>query len=168
MNRSNIAMDGITMMDPQAHFEWYARALLTLSRDFLRQLPPQYEVEVDTETFLSSLSFVKDGTRRTAGPWDMAPSAVVHEVATTEPRGEYSNYQTNKCLSNNPDPSEMSRRELACHSFKHGVYPSVAVGIPTAPNEWPADSLTVGRVRSRSRNSTFYAIISNGLRIHRY
>lgn len=78
-------MDGIAVMQPQPHVDWIARSLLMLNRYLLRQLPPQYQVEVDADKFLQSLSFLDGDVRRAAGSWDMAPEAPVHE----EPQSEH-------------------------------------------------------------------------------
>ena len=81
INRANLAMDGMAIMEPRPHFDWYCRAMLLVNRYLLRQLPISYDVEVDTEAFLKSMSFKLNDTRVGASPWALAPPNSVHRLA---------------------------------------------------------------------------------------
>ena len=87
INRSNLAMDGMAIMEPLPHFDWYCRVLLMLSRYLLRQLPSTFDIEVDANAFLQSMSFVDNGERIPASSWDMAPSAPVHKSPDADATG---------------------------------------------------------------------------------
>ena len=78
-DRSNMAWDGAAIMEPQAHFDWFSQSMLLLVRSLLRQLPPHYQVRVDANSFLQSMSFLHDGQRIPASPWVLAPDAPVHQ-----------------------------------------------------------------------------------------
>ena len=90
IDRSNMAMDGMTIMDRQSHLDWFARSLLLLNRSLIRQLPSSYQVEVDSETFLDAFSLTVNGERCAATPWKMAPDPAVHEPEDAAQDGESS------------------------------------------------------------------------------
>lgn len=65
--------DGATLMEPEDHFNYATRGFLQLITSLVLQLPKHYLARVDTEAFLGSFSFVKDGVRVGPKPWDHAP-----------------------------------------------------------------------------------------------
>lgn len=81
-NRSNMAMDGAVIMQPQAHMDWYCQSLLMLSRSLLRQLPSSYQVQMDSAAFLRSISFLNGSQRQHSSPWSLAPDPPVHEPSS--------------------------------------------------------------------------------------
>ena len=85
-------MDGMTMMDRQSHFDWFARSLLLLNRSLIRQLPPSYQVEIDSDVFLEAFSLKVNGERCAATEWNMAPDPAVHEPEDATTEGESSFY----------------------------------------------------------------------------
>ena len=87
INRSNLAMDGTAIMERGPLFDWYCRALLMLNRHLLRQLPTDFDVEVDSSAFLQSMSLIVDGQRVPGQVWDMAPTAPVHKSTDSNTEG---------------------------------------------------------------------------------
>jgi hypothetical protein len=49
------------------------RSLLLLVHYFLLQLPSRYQVRIDPDLFLQSITMLLDGKRINTGPWDFAP-----------------------------------------------------------------------------------------------
>jgi hypothetical protein len=73
--QATFAEDGGVIMSPAANVDHMSKSLLALSLFFLRQLPPHYNVQVDSEKFLNSISLRpnNDGPRMTVGTWPLGP-----------------------------------------------------------------------------------------------
>lgn len=73
INPATFAADGQVIMDTQAHVAFMARTLLLLAAFLMNQLPPAYDIHIDSDRFLSSFSYhVPDG-RESVGPWANGP-----------------------------------------------------------------------------------------------
>lgn len=108
-------------MAPQAHFNFFVRALLLLVIMLLRQLPKKYDVHVDRDKFLSAFSAKDEGKPMTPTPWDLGPEGAVHQ-----------------------EPNAEAPREQACMRYKE-LYAHVAPGIHRAENEYPEPEGRAGR-----------------------
>lgn len=73
--QATFAEDGGVIMSPAANVDHISKSLLSLSLFFLRQLPPHYNVQVDSQKFLDSISLRPDdnGPRMTVGSWPLGP-----------------------------------------------------------------------------------------------
>lgn len=60
-------------MDTASHMNFMARGFLQVSQYFTDQLPPDYEVQIDPDAFLRSISFKENNNRVTVPIWDNAP-----------------------------------------------------------------------------------------------
>ena len=85
--RSTLAHDGAAIVQPAPLFEWMIRSLLMLNRHILQQMPQPYQIEIDSEMFLKSMSFVDEGVRQHGTAWEHAPHDAVHKPATEEASG---------------------------------------------------------------------------------
>ena len=129
--RSNIATDGPVTMDPQSHFEFFTRALLLLVIFLLRQLPSRYNVAIDSQMFLDSMSMHVGDSEMRGRPWRLAPTG---RLSSTDLSGE------------------ASPRDVARNRFINQHYPHAARAIPSAPNDFPVPGApTVGRPRGIKR-----------------
>ena len=108
-------------MAPQAHFNFFVRALLLLVIMLLRQLPKDYNVRVDRDKFLSAFSAEDKGEPMTPTRWDLGPEGAVHQ-----------------------EPNPEAPREQACRRYKE-LYAHVAPSIHRADNEFPEPEGRAGR-----------------------
>ncbi|KAJ7604060.1 hypothetical protein FB45DRAFT_958028 [Roridomyces roridus] len=85
MPGANFAVDGQVVMNNRAHVTFIARALLLHSVFILNQLPPGYNVQVDSDRLLSAISFLDGGIRESVGPWANAPGYRRPHQSTSSP-----------------------------------------------------------------------------------
>lgn len=118
-------------MDPQSHFEFFTRALLLLVIFLLRQLPSRYNININSQQFLDSMT-MHVGSEPTSGrPWRLAPTGLLNETDTRP---------------------ETDARARARDRFVCEYYPHVARAIPSAPNTFHTPvTPTVGRQRGTKR-----------------
>ena len=111
-------------------------------------MPAPYEIEIDANAFLRSMSFNDKGTRRYGAPWEHAPHDAVHGFDSEGCSGEFRTRPT--CIANtaSTDDAPMSARARAVDKLKNEFYPAVAAGIPSAPNVWPEDPKDLGKLRA--------------------
>lgn len=130
--RSNIATDGPVTMDQESHFVFFTRALLLLVIFLLRQLPSRYDVAIDSQKFLDSMS-MKIGDKEIRGKhWRLAPTGRLNDA-------DLSSGATNP-------------RTVARKHFVEQYYPHAARAIPSAPNVFPVPGApTLGRPRGVKR-----------------
>ena len=141
-------------MQPEPHFEWFSRSMLMVTRHLLQQLPHEYQVAVDSDMFLKSMSFVDKGVRKHGQPWKHAPRAAVHQPVDYDSSGK-SVFDTPDVVADarNTDENEISERARAARRLKNEFYPAVAAGIPSAPNEWPENPMEIGKLRTRGTST---------------
>ncbi len=60
-------------MDQVSQVRFFARALLNANLYFLLQLPPDFQVQLDRDKFLQSISTLADNKRVTTGDWALGP-----------------------------------------------------------------------------------------------
>ncbi|KAF7350556.1 hypothetical protein MSAN_01615300 [Mycena sanguinolenta] len=73
-NRANFAADGRVVMDIRAHVTFMARMLLLLVVFLSNQLPSFYDIRIDSDRLLTSISFATANNKReTVSPWPNAP-----------------------------------------------------------------------------------------------
>lgn len=77
------AEDGHHIMDQENLMKFMGRGLLQMGTSFLRQLPKEWEINIDVEAFLGSMSFKqKDSNERLAlENWEMAPQVGTADYA---------------------------------------------------------------------------------------
>ncbi|KAF8188859.1 hypothetical protein K438DRAFT_2145867 [Mycena galopus ATCC 62051] len=71
--QANFAADGQVVMDVRAHVIFMARMFLLLIIFMSNQLPRFYNIQIDSDRFLSAFSFAVGETRETVGPWSNGP-----------------------------------------------------------------------------------------------
>ncbi|KAF8170601.1 hypothetical protein BJ912DRAFT_1066516 [Pholiota molesta] len=75
-NNQNVATytrEGASMTSQDLHVDFVAKELLLLTNFIIEQLPDHYEAQVNSDTFLSSISSKLPNGRTTVGPWIDAP-----------------------------------------------------------------------------------------------
>lgn len=60
-------------MDPLSQVRFFARALLNVNLYFLRQLPPEFQVQLERDEFLRSITTLIDDKRVSTGNWPLGP-----------------------------------------------------------------------------------------------
>ncbi|KAI0750356.1 hypothetical protein BC629DRAFT_1231321 [Irpex lacteus] len=81
-NCATIAQDGGVVMPRRSHVNWIVRAALQKLHYTLRQLPPEYGIQIDADSFTDSVKFLSeedgpDGNLVTADRWALAPDSDV-------------------------------------------------------------------------------------------
>jgi hypothetical protein len=80
-NEANWAQDGHVLMQPISHFNFFVRGLLQLCSYLVQQLPTQYKVSINPETFLSAFTMENDdGERVQARSWVGAPDGSAYDT----------------------------------------------------------------------------------------
>lgn len=74
-NQMTYAEDGPVCIEQSSLMTFISRALLQMNSSALRQLPNNWQVDIDTDMFLKSISFhnTKTDERETIGSWSQAP-----------------------------------------------------------------------------------------------
>ena len=72
-SRASFVREGVLMMCPKSLVTFLVRSLLLLVYYFLLQLPKRYQVRLDPDLFLRSITMEIDGKRVNTGPWEFAP-----------------------------------------------------------------------------------------------
>ncbi|KAI0060625.1 hypothetical protein BV25DRAFT_1917696 [Artomyces pyxidatus] len=72
-SHATFAADGDVIMAPRSLVTYIARSLLLFCIYILAQLPQKYQVQIDTDKFLTSFSMEEDGERKNLEPWAYAP-----------------------------------------------------------------------------------------------
>ena len=75
--RSNYANDGQVIMEPEGQFKFFSRGILQICRMFLAQLPPSFQVHIDREQFLRSITMGTSEGRISADDWTEGPTSNV-------------------------------------------------------------------------------------------
>ncbi|KAG6818850.1 hypothetical protein H0H93_001053, partial [Arthromyces matolae] len=65
--------DGHLLQTPEQQVSWVARNLLCMSQYFLNQLPKEYDIRLNPDLFLGSVSYMQAGVRSTPKAWEEAP-----------------------------------------------------------------------------------------------
>jgi hypothetical protein len=67
-------------MQPNSHFQFVIRTILTIALYFLQQLPAHYLARIDRTMFLASFSMVLDGVRVGGDDWRLGPGWIGDDV----------------------------------------------------------------------------------------
>ncbi|KAJ2925557.1 hypothetical protein H1R20_g11538, partial [Candolleomyces eurysporus] len=81
-NRANFASDGEVIMSPEGHANFMGRGVLQLANFFLEQASMDMGYQVNTTSFLSSITYLdSNGVRRSLEDWPCAPNVNRHNQA---------------------------------------------------------------------------------------
>lgn len=81
-------------MDRHAHVNFVGRALLQQVAYLLRQMPEDFEIEVDVDAYMKSISFKNDeGDRESLEPWSGAPNAHTVSAKRLESMKKFATYE---------------------------------------------------------------------------
>lgn len=71
---TNFIVEGLTVMKPLSLMTFLTRCFLILMLSLVSQLPSQMDVQIDSDSFLNSFSYMDtDGVRRRVAPWFDGP-----------------------------------------------------------------------------------------------
>jgi hypothetical protein len=82
-DRASFVREGVLMMCQRSLVAFIVRSLLLVCFYFLLQLPSKYQVRIDPDLFLQSITMKIAGRRVNTGPWEFAPG---HRLSN---RGEW-------------------------------------------------------------------------------
>ncbi|KAJ7681807.1 hypothetical protein B0H14DRAFT_3535517 [Mycena olivaceomarginata] len=72
-DRASFVHEGVLMMCQRSLVTFIVRSLLLMCYYFLLQLPARYQIRLDPDLFLQSITMVLDNRRVNTGAWDFAP-----------------------------------------------------------------------------------------------
>ena len=103
------------IMSPRSHVQYFFRGIYQWTVAACRQLPPRYNVRIDSQKFLEALQAVIDGEVVTADKWALGPDGNIHS----------------------PDADAAEKRQEIRKTFLVDMHERYAECIPTAQNESP-------------------------------
>ncbi|KAJ2920630.1 hypothetical protein H1R20_g16465, partial [Candolleomyces eurysporus] len=93
-NRANFASDGEVIMSPEGHANFMGRGVLQLANFFFEQASADMGYQVNTTSFLSSITYLdSNGVRRSLEDWPCAPNVNRHNQARIDAISRFQEFE---------------------------------------------------------------------------